>query len=96
MDFVPYRMLRNEPTSLRQKLEEQGQLVVTVDGKPFALMINLSDNDNLDDIMLMVSRLRAQMATRAIRSQARKNGLDKLKDDQVDDLIRKTRADRKP
>ena len=96
MDFVPYRLLRNEPASLRQKLEDEGQLVVTVDGKPFAIMIDLSDAENLDDILLMVSRLRAQMAARAIRSQARRKGVDKLTDDQVDDLIQKNRKERKP
>ncbi len=96
MDFVPYRMLRNEPASLRQKLEEEGQLVVTVDGKPFAIMIDLSETDNLDDILVMVSRLRAQMSARAIRSQARRKNQDQLTDDQVDDLIKKTRAERRP
>ena len=95
MEFVPYRMLRNEPAALRQKLEEQGELVVTVDGKPFAVMIDLSGNENMDDILLLVTRLRAQMAVRAIRSQARRDGLDALNAEQIDDLIRQTRAGRK-
>ncbi len=94
MEFVPYRLLRNEPNTLRRKLVDQGELVVTVDGKPFAVMIDLSENDNLDDIMLMISRLRAQMAARAIRSQARRNGLDQISDTQVDEIIQKTRAER--
>jgi hypothetical protein len=83
MEFIPYRVLRNEPTALRKKLEDEGELVVTVDGKPFA------------DILLMVSRLKAQMAVRAIRSQARRDGLDKLSEEQVEDLITKTRQERK-
>jgi hypothetical protein len=95
MEFIPYRVLRNEPAALRRKLEDQGELVVTVDGKPFAVMIDLAGNENVEDILLMVSRLRAQMALRAIRSQARRDGLDKLTDEQVDDLIQKTRAERK-
>lgn len=94
MEFVPYRLLRNEPTALRKKLEDKGELVVTVDGKPFAIMINLSESENMDDILLMVSRLRAQMAARAIRSQARRNGLDKLTDEQIDEIIDKTRKER--
>jgi len=93
MEFVPYRLLRNEPTALRKKLEDKGELVVTVDGKPFAIMINLSESENMDDILLMVSRLRAQMAARAIRSQARRNGLDKLTDEQIDEVIDKTRKE---
>lgn len=93
MEFVPYRLLRNEPTALRKKLEDKGELVVTVDGKPFAIMINLSESENMDDILLMISRLRAQMAARAIRSQARRNGLDKLTDEQIDEIIDKTRKE---
>ena len=95
MEFIPYRVLRNEPSALRRKLEDEGELVVTVDGKPFAVMIDLSENENMDDILLMVSRLRAQMAARAIRSQARRDGLDKIDDNQIDDIIHKTRAERK-
>ena len=95
MEFIPYRVLRNEPTALRKKLEDQGELVVTVDGKPFAVMIDLAGGENMDDILLMVLRLRAQMAARAIRSQARRDGLDKLSEEQVEALIQKTRAERK-
>ena len=95
MEFIPYRVLRNEPTALRKKLEDEGELVVTVDGKPFAVMIDIAGSDNMDDILLMVSRLKAQMAVRAIRSQARRDGLDKLSEEQVEDLITKTRQERK-
>lgn len=95
MEFVPYRLLRNEPVALRQKLEAEGQLVVTVDGKPFAILIDLPENDKLEDILLMVSRLRAQIAARAIRSQARRDGLDQLVDSQVDEIIQKTRRERR-
>ena len=95
MQFVPYRALRNEPSALRKKLENEGDLVVTVDGKPFAVMINLAEGDDLQDILLMVSRLRAQMAVRAIRSQARRQGLDKITDKEVNTLIKKTRTERK-
>ena len=91
MEFVPYRVLRNKPTALREQLREQGELVVTVDGKPFAVMIDLGGSENMDEIMLLVSRLRAQMAARSIRSQARRNGLDQMNEDQVDALIQKTR-----
>lgn len=91
MEFVPYRVLRNKPTALREQLREQGELVVTVDGKPFAVMIDLGGSENMDEIMLLVSRLRAQMAARSIRSQSRRNGLDQMNEEQVDALIQKTR-----
>lgn len=95
MEFIPYRTLRNEPTALRQKLQDQGELVVTVDGKPFAVMIDLAGSEDMDDILLLVSRLRAQMAARAIRSQARRDGLDAINGEEIDALIQTTRAGRK-
>lgn len=95
MQFVPYRALRNEPAALRKKLESEGDLIVTLGGKPFALMINLNESEDVQDIMLMVSRIKAQMAIRSIRSQARKNELDKMALKDINSLIKKTRAERK-
>ncbi len=94
MQFVPYGDLRNEPTALRKKLASEGALVVTVDNKPFALMINLGD-ENVQDTLLMVSRLQAQMAARSIWSQARSDKLDKMSVKDINALIKKTRAERK-
>lgn len=94
MQFVPYRTLRNEPTTLRKRLASEGELVVTMDNKPFAVMISLGD-ENVQDILLMVSRLRAQMAVRSIRSQARKTRLDTMALKDVNALIKKTRTERK-
>ena len=77
MQYVPFRNLQNiTPLILRKKLTSEGVLVVTVNNKPFAAMISL-DVVNAQDTMLMVSRLRAQMATLSIRNQARKNGVNK-------------------
>jgi antitoxin (DNA-binding transcriptional repressor) of toxin-antitoxin stability system len=94
MQFVPYRELRNEPSSLRKKLAAEGELVVTVDNKPFAVMINLGE-ESAEDILLMVTRLRAQLAARAIRSEAHRTGLDKMTPKDIDALIQKTRAQRR-
>jgi hypothetical protein len=96
MQFIPYRNLRNEPAAVREQLSNEGELVVTNGGKPFALMIDIPDNENIDEILLMASRIRAQMAIRSIRSNARKNGTNKLTDDQINQVIEKTREDREP
>ena len=94
MQFIPYRDLRHGPSALRKKLAREGELIVTVDNKPFAIMINLGD-EKVEDVLLMVSRLRAQMAARAIRSQARREGLDKMRLKDINMLIKKTRAEQK-
>ena len=43
----------------------------------------------------MISRLRAQIAVRKIRNQAAKNELDNMSLDEINTLIKKTRADLK-
>src|SRR6266508_4521318 len=91
MQFVPYRDLRNEPSALRKKLAAEGELIVTIDNKPFAVMIDLGDED-IQDVFLMLSRLHAQMAARSIRGQARQDGLNNVSMKDIKALIKKTRA----
>lgn len=95
MQFLSYRELcNNVPSVLRKKLTRQGVLVVTVNNKPFAAMIDL-DDENAQDIRLLASRLRAQMAALSIRNQARSNGMDKTTLKEVNALIKKTRVEQK-
>ena len=56
-------------------------------------MINLDDED-VQEILLMVSRLRAQLAARAIRSRARREKREKMSLKDITALINKTRAER--
>ena len=95
MQYVSFRDLQNiAPSILHKKLTTEGVLVVTVNNKPFAAMISL-DEVNAQDTMLMVSRLRAQMAALSICNQARKDGMDKTTLKEVNALIKKTRMDQK-
>jgi hypothetical protein len=95
MQSVPYRDLQNiAPSTLRKKLNSEGVLVVTVNNKPFAAMIILGD-ENTEDILLLLSRLRAQMATLSIRNKACKDEMDKTTLKEVNALIKKTRAEQK-
>jgi CRISPR/Cas system CSM-associated protein Csm2 small subunit len=94
MEFVPYRVLRNQPSELRKKLDEQGELVVTVDGEPMAIMLQIPKG-SLEDLVLLLSRVRAQLAVTTIREQARKSGLNKMTVEQADKLVRETRASRR-
>ena len=93
MEFVPYRVLRNQPSELRKKLEEQGELVVTVDGEPMAIMLQIQKG-SLEDLVLLLSQVRAQLAVATIREQARKSGLNMMTVEQADKLVKETRASR--
>jgi hypothetical protein len=94
MEFVPYRILRNQPSELRKKLDEKGELVVTVDGEPMAIMLQIPKG-SLEDLVLLLSQVRAQLAVATIREQARKSGLNKMIVEQVNVLVKETRAARR-
>jgi hypothetical protein len=93
MEFVPYRILRNQPAELRRKLEENGELVVTVDGEPLAVMLEIPKG-SLEDLVLLLSQIRAQLAAAAIRKQARPRGLSKMTVEQAGELVREVRTAR--
>ena len=94
MEFVPYRLLRNQPGELRKKLEEKGELIVTVDGEPMALMLQVPKG-SLEDLVLLVSQVRAQLAVAAIRQQARQRGQETMTAADADQLVQRTRRERK-
>ena len=62
-----------------------------MNNKPFAAMINPGDK-NTQDILSLLSRLRAQMATLSIHNKSRKDEMDKTTLKEVNALIKKTRA----
>jgi len=94
MEFVPYRLLRNQPNELRKRLEEQGELVVTVDGEPLAVMLQIPKG-SLEDLVLLISQVRAQLAVAEIREGARKSGRKNMSSQEIDDLVKETRAQRR-
>ncbi len=94
MEFVPYRLLRNQPSALRKKLEENGELVVTVDGEPLAVMLQIPKG-SLEDLVLLLSQLRAQLAASSIRETARKRGQSRTTVGQADAVVKETRAARR-
>jgi hypothetical protein len=94
MEFVPYRLLRNQPTELKRKLEEKGELVVTVDGEPLALMLQIPKG-SLEDLVLLLAQVRAQLAAAAIREQARQRGLGNMTIKQADTVVQEARKVRR-
>ena len=90
MRFIPYRVLRNSPGEVRRRLAEEGDLIVTVDGRPFAVMTPLPEDDDGETLKLII-KLRAEMAMASMRREARKRGLDKLTEEEALDLVHKAR-----
>jgi hypothetical protein len=54
-------------------------------------MIDISKNENIEDTLVMISRMRAQMSVRSLRSNARRAGLDRKKPEEIDRIIASNR-----
>ena len=90
MEFVPYRMIRNQPGDLRQKLQREGAFVVTNKNNPFALMVNI-EPDQIEEVLYLAAQIRAQQAASALRDGARKEGTNKLTAEEIEAEIQSVR-----
>ena len=94
MDFISIREFRTQPDKIWEKLVRTHQLVVTRNGKPFAILAETSSADLEADLQEM-QRARFGRSLAGIRAEAQKKGLDKLSLDQVNDIIRNAREERR-
>lgn len=94
MDFITIRDFRTEPGKIWEKLENEGDLVVTRNGKPFAILIGTSPT-GLEEDLNALRRARFGKALTAIRADAKRKGLDRMTMDEINELIRKVREDRR-
>jgi antitoxin (DNA-binding transcriptional repressor) of toxin-antitoxin stability system len=77
MDFVTTKELRAESGKVWAKLEAGEEIVITRNGKPFALMTATQPNRVEEDIKL-IRRAHAVAAVNKMREQAKASGLDKM------------------
>lgn len=90
MDFISIREFRTQPGKVWEKLAQAHRLVVTRNGKPFAILSETSPAD-LETDLQDLHRAGFGRTLDAIRSRAGKKGLDKLSLNQINDIIRKAR-----
>ncbi len=87
MEFVPYRVLRNQRRELCKRLEERGELVVTVDGEPMTIMLHVQ-KDSVEMLTNMLSQVRGLRAVAVIHEQARQSGLERMTSAEINEIIR--------
>jgi hypothetical protein len=80
MEFLNVREFRTYPKKVWEKLAKQGEIVVTNNGKPTALMLNI-ENGDYDDLARAVRQARAMIALNSIRAEAAEKGF--LSDEEI-------------
>ena len=91
VNFYSIKDLRTETKSICENIRQNGEAVITNNGKPTVLMLDISDN-NFEEIVRAVRQAKAMIAFNSMRTTAVKNGY--LSEAEIDEEIRATRAER--
>ena len=94
MKFITIRDLRGNTARLRKDLQSEPEVVITANGRPFAVMTRV-EPDRLEEEILAIRRARAGAALSRIRAKARAEGLDRLTTEQINAIIAETRRERR-
>lgn len=93
MKFITAREIRNNPSEFR-KVVESDDVVLTAGGKPFAIAVGVSDEE-LEDTLDLLRRVRALRAMARMQQQAEVRGLADMSPDDVQKEIGKARKERR-
>lgn len=91
--MISVRALREQLGEVWEILESSGEVVVTSNGKPIALITPTSEG-SLEDDLRAVRQARAAVALQAIQTASVKSGASKLTDDDIEAEIQAVRRER--
>ena len=94
MRFVTVRELRSKTASLRKDLDQDREIVLTANGRPFAVVSRI-EPDSLEEELQAIRRARAKVAVERLRAQAQAKGLNRLTMDDIDAMVAETRRRRR-
>ena len=89
MKYIATRDLRSNPSAVWETLDEGSEVIVTVNGKPKAIMIRA--DEDLEFLIKAISRAKAELAVERMRLQSLNNGLDSLSSEEIEREISESR-----
>ncbi|HTV47301.1 MAG TPA: type II toxin-antitoxin system prevent-host-death family antitoxin [Phycisphaerae bacterium] len=94
MRFVSIREFRSNSATLLKSLPAEGQIVITVSGKPKAV-ISPTDDGSLVQTLETLRREKALRALAGLHTRAQKRHLDKIPADEIQTLVKSVRRGRR-
>ena len=91
MNFCSVRDLNTSPKEIWQKLAAEGEIVITNNGKPAALMLSV-DGSDLEETVAAVRQAMAMRSVNRMRLISRQRGNDLMS---VEDIRKEIKAERK-
>ncbi len=89
MDFYTVRDMRTTPKAIWESLTADGNVVITNNGKPASLMLDISDG-SLEETLKAVRQAKAMIAFNTMRERAAESGF--LTDDEIEAEIAAARS----
>ena len=94
MNYLAVKDLK-APKLVRETLATYGSAIVTNNGKPMAMLVDLAEGENPDQLAEAIRLARAHLALSELRSASRRNGTDTMTLDEINAEIRAARAERR-
>ena len=94
MERVSIRDLYASPDKIAEQLKRTGQLILTNNDNPLAVMFDV-DNSTLRDTLTDLRRIRVQRIMEAAQASARENGTSNMTLEEINAEIAAMRAERK-
>jgi len=93
MKFLSIRELRSSTAQLKEMLAGDGKIVLTTNGKPTALMIEVNEN-SFEDVLVDIRAAQARRAIRQLQEHSVREGLDHLTLDEINEEIAAARREK--
>ena len=93
MNYYTTKDFSTIPNDIWSKLSETGEVIITDNNKPTALILDIVD-ENPEEILSAVRRARAMKAISRLQIHSVCNGLDKMTDEEIDAEIKAVRETR--
>ena len=92
MNFYPIRDLRSETKNICEKVRQSGEVVITNNGKPSVLMLDISE-DNFDEVVRAIRQAKAMIAFNSMKAISAANGY--MTDSEIEEEIKAARSERR-
>lgn len=93
MRFVSIREFRNGTAGIRKALKKEHEMVVTANGKPFAILADV-DEESFEGRLDAMRRARFHEVLDRVQAKAKARGLDKMTMEEIDAVIARVRRER--
>jgi len=90
MNFYSVRDLRTTPKSIWDNLSDDGEVIITNNGKPTAILLDIS-NGSFEETLKAVRQAKAMIAFNSMKSKAVKKGF--MSDEDIEKEIAAVRSE---